>query len=260
MCYDPCVDFNDNKKVSNGRKKTHLPRLPSNPDRSVSLVALVSCAYIRNGCVLDPLPQGMLLREIHDEALARQRGHTSSVGSSISSQDGQQPRPNAGSSLLLLGASRPASDSSRPRLLQTQTTRSDFSADGRRSDGGVLAQRTSATDDRHPEEYAEGANQTDPPPKVASIDDCANPDSFEALPIGWEAVDSGTGGIVYYHELATGVTQWDMPKRDTARAGTTVAARATAENSWEEFQTDEGVSYWYNAATGESSWIAPGGG
>ncbi|CAM9682445.1 unnamed protein product [Scytosiphon promiscuus] len=202
-------------------------------------------------------PTGMLLREVHEEARTMQREHTPSVGNNISRRDGHQARPDATLSLPLLEASRPASESSRSRLLPTQGNRLKASTHCKMSSSSILPQSASATDGRQMEEYAGNLNQAVPPYYVASTDDRANPDTVGPLPPGWEAVDSGTDGGVYYHEMASGLTQWEMPKQGTAGASTTVTFRASAESEWEEFHTDEGLPYWYNPATGESSWEAP---
>lgn len=74
-----------------------------------------------------------------------------------------------------------------------------------------------------------------------------------ALPLGWEAVVA-EDGAVYYHHVASGATQWDLPHPEQ---GDIPQAVTVGEDAWEEFATDEQVPYWHNAATGESSWLPP---
>ena len=83
----------------------------------------------------------------------------------------------------------------------------------------------------------------------------------DALPVGWEAV-AVENGAVYYHHVASGLTQWEVPHEGDGEEtiGDTSALTALADEGaeWEEFQTEEGVPFWYNAATGESCWEPPG--
>lgn len=91
-----------------------------------------------------------------------------------------------------------------------------------------------------------------------------------ALPAGWEAVDADDGGVYYYH-VASGATQWEVPHGTHHAAsgheeggeepvGDTSVPTATTDGvaGWEEFKTDEGVPFWYNAASDESCWELPG--
>ncbi|CAN0549038.1 unnamed protein product, partial [Ectocarpus sp. 8 AP-2014] len=77
------------------------------------------------------------------------------------------------------------------------------------------------------------------------------------LPDGWEAVDVGDGSI-YYHHVLSGLTQWEVPREEEPHEITTAIAAPTPDGSpWEEFKTEEGVPFWYNSSTGESSWSPP---
>ncbi|CBN73906.1 ankyrin 2,3/unc44 [Ectocarpus siliculosus] len=78
------------------------------------------------------------------------------------------------------------------------------------------------------------------------------------LPDGWEAVDVGDGSI-YYHHVLSGLTQWEVPREEEPHEITTAMAATPPDGSpWEEFKTEEGVPFWYNSSTGESSWSPPG--
>lgn len=82
------------------------------------------------------------------------------------------------------------------------------------------------------------------------------------LPVGWEAVPVDHGRGVYYHHVASGVTQWEVPQEGDGEGpmGDTGVAGAPTDGTggWEEFNTEEGVPFWYNAATGDSRWELPG--
>lgn len=143
------------------------------------------------------------------------------------------------------------------------------------------------------------AAATPPPPAdgqpaLAGTDDAQSAHDADAglgliqpavLPDGWEAVvDGDDGRSVFYHHVASGVTQWELPlqqeeeQRDTATAGAekgvgdelqeaftdkeqqqkkkNVEERTGVADGdkWEEFMTDEGATFRYNARSGESSW------
>lgn len=118
------------------------PFFPRKRDWSSRVESFVLSVHVRV-CVLngyDPRAQGMLLREVHQEALALQRQHTSSVGSSISSRHGQQARPQAAS---LMDSVPPLNERFQPSPIPSHTTDSGFSAHhGKGSTGGVLPHPT----------------------------------------------------------------------------------------------------------------------
>lgn len=78
------------------------------------------------------------------------------------------------------------------------------------------------------------------------------------LPDGWEAVNVGDASI-YYHHVLSGLTQWEVPREEEPHEiATAMAATPPDRHLWEEFKTEEGVPFWYNSSTGESSWSSPG--
>lgn len=70
------------------------------------------------------------------------------------------------------------------------------------------------------------------------------PAGLAPLSAGWEVVTPEDGGSCYYHQISTGVTQWEPPTQGSG-------------DVWEEFATDEGVPYWNNPVMGESRWLPP---
>lgn len=68
------------------------------------------------------------------------------------------------------------------------------------------------------------------------------------LPVGWEVIAPADREPCYYHEVDTGVVQWESPLEDRAH---------DADDIWDEHSTDEGVPYWNNPVTGESRWLRP---
>lgn len=94
-------------------------------------------------------------------------------------------------------------------------------------------------------------------------DDAALRQPDALLPVGWEAVAVEDAGV-YYHHVASGLTQWEAPHEGDGKEpigdknSMSVVALAGGSAGWEEFETEEGVPFWYNAATGESCWELPG--
>ncbi|EER18420.1 hypothetical protein Pmar_PMAR005331 [Perkinsus marinus ATCC 50983] len=62
---------------------------------------------------------------------------------------------------------------------------------------------------------------------------------------GWEELRT-EDGTPYYHNKATGHTQWEKPTGSSLPGG------------WQEFRADDGSSYYYNEATGVTQWERPG--
>ncbi|EER16177.1 hypothetical protein Pmar_PMAR003640 [Perkinsus marinus ATCC 50983] len=62
---------------------------------------------------------------------------------------------------------------------------------------------------------------------------------------GWEKLRADDG-TPYYHNKATGHTQWEKPGGSGLSEG------------WQELKTDSGDSYYYNEATGVTQWERPG--
>jgi len=62
------------------------------------------------------------------------------------------------------------------------------------------------------------------------------------LPHGWEAL-SAQDGAVYYHNLVSGTTQWELPVQDAA-----VCA------GWRLFQADDGGWFYHNPYDGHGIW------
>lgn len=81
----------------------------------------------------------------------------------------------------------------------------------------------------------------------------ANGTTTTPIPDGWEAV-AAEDGAMFYHHIASGVTQWELPQRKLAEG---VLSTVVDKLVWEEFATDDGVPFWYNATTGTSSWLPP---
>eukprot|EP00903_Cladosiphon_okamuranus_P012921 g12064.t1 len=91
------------------------------------------------------------------------------------------------------------------------------------------------------------------------LDDSDSLKPPDALPAGWEAVavEDGDGdGGVYYHHVASGLTQWEVPHGEEG-AGDEAIGDISGRAVWEEFKTEEGVPFWYKAGTGESCWEFP---
>jgi len=63
------------------------------------------------------------------------------------------------------------------------------------------------------------------------------------LPHGWEAHATEEEGLLYYHSLVTGETQWDLPTQDAA---------VTA--GWRLFQADDGGWFYHNPYNGQGVW------
>lgn len=71
-------------------------------------------------------------------------------------------------------------------------------------------------------------------------------------PDGWEALNADDGSV-FFHNIASGLTQWEFPQLDQEASVPSVGGVC----AWEEFATDEGMPFWYNATTEESSWLSP---
>ncbi|KAF4740472.1 E3 ubiquitin- protein ligase, partial [Perkinsus olseni] len=72
----------------------------------------------------------------------------------------------------------------------------------------------------------------------------------QELPEGWEEL-TAEDGTPYYHQLATGRTQWEPPTEQSARAA------GGLPEGWEEFKADDGTPYYYNSTTGVTQWGTP---
>ncbi|KAF4737745.1 E3 ubiquitin- protein ligase, partial [Perkinsus olseni] len=70
------------------------------------------------------------------------------------------------------------------------------------------------------------------------------------LPEGWEELRA-EDGTPYYHNTATGLTQWEKPSSGAA------TGQAALEKGWQEFKTEDGTSYYYNEGTGVTQWERP---
>lgn len=66
--------------------------------------------------------------------------------------------------------------------------------------------------------------------------------SEQRLPHGWEALATEEG-IVYYHNLVSGLTQWEVPSQDAA-----VCA------GWRLFQAEDGGWFYHNPYDGNGVW------
>eukprot|EP00933_Yihiella_yeosuensis_P006285 TRINITY_DN11097_c1_g1_i5.p1 TRINITY_DN11097_c1_g1~~TRINITY_DN11097_c1_g1_i5.p1 ORF type:complete len:243 (+),score=75.54 TRINITY_DN11097_c1_g1_i5:25-729(+) len=63
------------------------------------------------------------------------------------------------------------------------------------------------------------------------------------LPHGWEAHETEEEGLIYYHNLVSGQTQWELPDQDAA-----VSA------GWRLFQADDGEWFYHNPYNGDGVW------
>ena len=70
---------------------------------------------------------------------------------------------------------------------------------------------------------------------------------------------------MYFYNTETGDSQWDRPvakaknklKLMVKLGAFSGSVLEQEEDPWEEVYGDDGSSYWYNRATGESAWEHP---
>lgn len=92
-----------------------------------------------------------------------------------------------------------------------------------------------------------------------------NPAEVAAMPLaeGWVEVYDDDGGLYYFNQF-TNESVWERERATVGAAAAEVAAETAAVaavsggGEWEEVQGDDGAVYYYNSATGESSWTPPG--
>ena len=76
-----------------------------------------------------------------------------------------------------------------------------------------------------------------------------------SLPPGWSAHVNDATGATYYHNRATGETQWTLPATATDDE---LAASLSLPPGWSAHVNDAtGKTYYHNRATGETSWERP---
>ena len=76
-----------------------------------------------------------------------------------------------------------------------------------------------------------------------------------SLPPGWSAHVNDATGAAYYHNRATGETQWTLPATATDDE---LAASLSLPPGWSAHVNDAtGATYYHNSATGETSWERP---
>jgi hypothetical protein len=76
-----------------------------------------------------------------------------------------------------------------------------------------------------------------------------------SLPPGWSAHVNDATGATYYHNRATGETQWTLPATATDDE---LAASLSLPPGWSAHVNDAtGATYYHNSATGETSWERP---
>jgi len=78
--------------------------------------------------------------------------------------------------------------------------------------------------------------------------------STDGLPDGWAAYNDAEGRT-FYHNAATGETQWEAPAAAPAPAAP--AASDALPEGWTEHQDDQGRTFYYQAASGQTTWDRP---
>lgn len=93
----------------------------------------------------------------------------------------------------------------------------------------------------------------------------ALPPGKPPLPAGWEVFTDKGSGKPYYHEAATGKTQWDHPAEEQTAAPGESGEAAAAEapgmpEGWEQvLDVRSGKVYYHHVATGKTQWEHPAG-
>ena len=235
---------------------------------------------LRNGSLRSfAFTQGMLLREVHGEALALQRGQTASTsggGSGGGSGDQVQQQQR---SVLLLRSSSSITESvtlSSPLLLRQKAASPSFSSDEQQQ-----REKGSSSSDG-----IEGPNRPEPGLKVAkrftlesseasvgssegrALVGLGHSSSPSPLPAGWEATSDDAGNEFFFN-FETGESRWEPPPSPEAPEtlidppeGTIVRPRPSSSPSplpagWEAASDDAGNEFFFNVETGESRWDRP---
>merc|ERR1711972_467250 len=93
----------------------------------------------------------------------------------------------------------------------------------------------------------------------------AGPNGNEALPAGWEQAQDPGSGKTYFFNRASGQTTWDRPSGVSAAAAPAVAPTAAPAAAgpggnealpagWEQAQDPSGKTYFFNRASGQTTW------
>uniref|UniRef100_A0A7S0DRQ5 Uncharacterized protein n=1 Tax=Amorphochlora amoebiformis TaxID=1561963 RepID=A0A7S0DRQ5_9EUKA len=81
-----------------------------------------------------------------------------------------------------------------------------------------------------------------------------------SLPVGWEALKEPSSGKIYYHNLATGATQWEAPSAPAKEAEGPSTSDAFPEHKGEwqtEVDKSSGRMYYFHTKTMETTWERP---